>query len=288
LHKEVTMLAPRRLIAAVAATSLMCVWAIALDEDPAPPPPIPDRAPTAPRDELRHEVDDLLRELRELRRELAEVRLALSEAQREAAELRQFVLDYEEYGRAYEEYRGVREVAEREQRRRAAEESRARREAEESARLARLQQARALRQDYRRELAEVRRFRDAGFTPIGLDVYVGPTTYHYGPSDGPTYFDPWFGFWHPYQIEARPHLDFSSMTVSGTIMNAAEDVRHIGVAFAFFDRRGQQVGHEVVEVRNARPNVPYPFTSTVTMALDRPFSSATSYVLYADLIEQEE
>ena len=42
------------------------------------------------------------------------------------------------------------------------------------------------------------------------------------------------------------------------------------------------MGGEIVQVNNARPDVPYPFTATLEMALDRPFSSSSTNVLYAD------
>jgi hypothetical protein len=45
------------------------------------------------------------------------------------------------------------------------------------------------------------------------------------------------------------------------------------------------VGHETIQVANARPDVPYPFTAEVKMALNRPFDSSSAYVLYADPIE---
>ena len=75
------------------------------------------------------------------------------------------------------------------------------------------------------------------------------------------------------------------MTISGSVLNAADEVRNVGVAITFFDENGNQVGSETIQINNARPNVPYPFTSTLTMALNRPFSSSTTYVLYADSAE---
>ena len=72
------------------------------------------------------------------------------------------------------------------------------------------------------------------------------------------------------------------MTISGSVMNAAEEVRDIGIALTFFDEAGSQVGGEIIQVNNARPQVPYPFTVPIAMALDRPFDSTSTYVLYAD------
>jgi hypothetical protein len=75
------------------------------------------------------------------------------------------------------------------------------------------------------------------------------------------------------------------MTISGSVLNAAPEARNIGVAITFFDESGNQVGSEIVQINNARPDVPYPFTSTVQMALCRAFSSSSTYVLYADPVE---
>ena len=58
----------------------------------------------------------------------------------------------------------------------------------------------------------------------------------------------------------------------------------LGVAFTFFDENGNQVGAHIQEIRNARPNVPYPFTRKIDMALNRPFASHSTYVLYADTV----
>ena len=80
-------------------------------------------------------------------------------------------------------------------------------------------------------------------------------------------------------------IDYSKMTISGSILNASDIVRNIGVAITFFDDSGNQVGHETVEIRNARPDVPYPFTSKIEMALNRPFALSSTYVLYADAVE---
>jgi multidrug efflux pump subunit AcrA (membrane-fusion protein) len=244
-----------------------------------------DRPPTSA-DQLRLEIDNLLEELHRLRAQLAEARLEADAAKRELAEMRQFIADHREYGPAFEQYRAVREAAEREARRQAAEAARERREAEQRERLARQRDARATREARRAELAEERRLREAGFTPIGVDVYIGQTSFYYGPVDAPVPYDPWSGFYAPPDTDTRRRVEFSSMTISGSLLNAAPTVRNIGVAVTFFDNRGNQVGHEIIQVNNARPNVPYPFTSRVTMALDRPFHSSSTYVLYADPVEE--
>ena len=77
------------------------------------------------------------------------------------------------------------------------------------------------------------------------------------------------------------------MTISGTVVNGSGKLRNIGVAITFFDESGIQVGGEIIKINNARPDVPYPFTTTLRMALNRPYSSSSSYVLYADQVVDE-
>ena len=88
-----------------------------------------------------------------------------------------------------------------------------------------------------------------------------------------------------YPFAAGRAIDFTEMTISGSVLNASQEVRNIGVAVAFFDENGSQVGGEIIQINNARPDVPYPFTSAIAMALNRAFTSASTYVLYADPVE---
>ena len=81
---------------------------------------------------------------------------------------------------------------------------------------------------------------------------------------------------------ARDSVDFSRMTISGSVLNSSGETRNIGLAITFFDENGNQVGGEIIQINNARTDVPYPFTSTIDMALNRPFDSSSTYVLYAD------
>ncbi len=250
-------------------------------------PPIDDDAATTPETRMWREVGALLDELHRLRLQLAQVRLELDEVRRERDELRQFIQDNEELGQDFEQYRAVREIAEREQRQRELEAARERREVERAERLARVEQMRAIREQQREEAQRVRQYRDAGFVALGLDVYVSRVSYHYPTQDHTARlrFEPSIGWYHRYY--RTDEIDFSRMTISGAVVNAAEVTRNIGVAIAFFDGNGVQVGQETIQINNARPDVPYPFTSEITMALDRPFSSSTSYVLYADPIDLE-
>ena len=77
-------------------------------------------------------------------------------------------------------------------------------------------------------------------------------------------------------------IDYTKMTISGSLLNGDATTRNIGVAFVFRDAHGNQIGQETVVIENARPDVPYPFTGELVMASDLPFASHTSWVLFAD------
>ncbi len=281
---------------AILVTAFLGGSAMSQETPPAPgsPPAESDtstqRADRDPLEAVLDELDRLLDEATRLRRELATARLEAAQAHRELKELRQFIQDHHELGSDFQQYKGIREIADREARQRAAEASRERWEAEKAARRARYQAARAERAQGRTEAQRVERYADAGFTPLGLDVFVGRMAFFYPSEDKVPYrydYKPGFGryqrFYPPYS-----QIDYSTMTISGSVLNGSEEVRHIGIAITFFDESGNQVGGETVQVNNARPNVPYPFTATMDMALDRPFDSTTTYVLYADPAGQGE
>lgn len=230
------------------------------------------------------EVDRVTDELTTTRHELAETELELRAAQRELAELRQFVADHELFGDDFAQYAYVKTAAEEDARRRAAEEARARYEDEKAQRLARRAEARAERAEANAEQDRLDRYARAGFGHVGSDVFTGRMAYRYGTSEGPSSYidyDPYLGLYYR-PIGPSTRIDYSTMTLSGSVINAAETTRHIGIAITFFDAEGSQVGAETVQIENARPDVPYPFTSTLDMALDRPFASVSQYVLYAD------
>lgn len=245
-----------------------------------------NRPPTTSQERLRAEVEEMLEELQSLRAQLAQAEIRASSAERELAEMQQFIRDHDVYGDAFEEYKAIKEIAEREDRRREAEAVRARREAERQARQERVQQARQERQREREDAATARRLREAGFTGIGMDVFISRTAYHYATRDDVrtrVRFDPFIGFFT--SVDRRDQIDFSEMTISGSVLNASEETKNIGVAITFFDENNNQVGAETIQVNNARPGVPYPFTAKINMALNREFSSSTSYVLYADPVQ---
>lgn len=259
----------------------------------APPESPPDAEQAAPEPVLRgsrelvvsllEEVDQLNREIDTLRRQLAEARLHASTAQGELDQLWQFILDHDDYGRDYEEYAAVLAVAEREARQERIEAGRELREARRAERAAQLAAARARQDRQRAESERLDRYAEAGFAPLGLDVFFGQSAFYYRTANGLGTRIRWNLLNGNYlQVYPFSTIDFSSMTISGSVLNASPQVRNIGVAVSFFDEAGNQIGAEIIQINNARPDVPYPFTATIEMALNRPFTSSTSYVLYAD------
>ncbi|MHC5022618.1 MAG: FxLYD domain-containing protein [Planctomycetota bacterium] len=236
--------------------------------------------------ELIAEVRALMTEVSELRQELAESRLRSEQAERELAELQMFIEDHAEFGRDFEQYRAVRAAAERDARRRAAEEARQRHEQEKARRDARRADLQAERSADRAEAARLGRYGDAGFSPIGLDVFVGKMAYYYNTRQETRSVLENNRDLIVYPVSQQV-IDFSRMTISGSVINGSDEIRNIGVAVAFFDESGNQVGAETIQVNNARPDVPYPFTSTIEVALNRPFDTASVYVLYADAASNE-
>ncbi len=221
----------------------------------------------------------------ESNRELAKSNLALAGLQKELDDLRQFIVDHDTYGRDFTAYTEIVEETRRQARAAAIRERRAREEAK-----------RQKQQEARRKLDESRKksdleklYDEKGFAPIGQDVYTSRSAFFYAPyegEDGKTiqYRPSRFGGVKAVSVPENREVDYSSMTISGSVLNGTDLVRNIGVAFTFFDENGNQVGAEIVEIQNARPNVPYPYTRTIDMALNRPFTSHSTYVLYADRV----
>ncbi|MHC5113114.1 MAG: hypothetical protein ACYTGP_01640 [Planctomycetota bacterium] len=237
---------------------------------------------------LVEEVQRLRAEVESLRRQLADAQLRAATASGELNELRQFINDHDQFGADFARYRAIREIAERDQRRR---EAQANQERREQRRAEQTERRRAAREQRNRERAEAEwesRYRKAGFGSLGLDVFGGRMAFSYHTREtNPTRvdYDPFIGLYY------RPggpsvEIDYGRMTISGSVLNANRETRNIGVAITFFDENGNQVGGEIIRINNARPDVPYPFTSTIDMALDRPFSTSSTYVLYADPIPQ--
>ncbi len=244
---------------------------------------------------LLDEIERLKEHIEQLRQALAESELQAAHSQRELEEMRQFIEDHHEYGKDFTQYRAVKEVAEREAREKELEAARQRYEAEKNARKERYQAAKEERDKRQSELRRQSKYRKSGFTALGLDVYISKMAYSYRTKDATQAHIDYIPGQGNY-LRVTPNydeIDFSSMIISGSVLNSSKEVHNIGVAITFFDEYGNQVGHEIIQVNNARPDTPYPFTSTIDMALNRPFDSSSSYVLYADPIiveknEQEE
>jgi len=269
----------------------------------APEQPVPDAAeqakPLAVRamtveDLLRAEITQLREEIQSLREALAQAQLTASSAARERDEIRQFLDEHEQLGERYEQYRAVVAVAERTARQQRAEEQRAKQEAQQAEARARMEHARALRDAQNAERDRMRRYERAGFYHVGQDVFVSAMAYMYKKEQVPdrTYryfprirFDGSFFFTRSWYIDFDEEIDFSEMTISGSVVNASDVPRRMAVALTFFDRHGRQVGGETIEIDDARKDAPYPFTRTLNMALDGPFHSYRIVVLYADPIE---
>ncbi|HWB18766.1 MAG TPA: hypothetical protein VG711_00575 [Phycisphaerales bacterium] len=254
---------------------------------PATSPAAPVRAKT-PMELLQDQIDELRNMVNDLRAQLAKSNLERDTAQRQLTEIQQFLADHKDLGQDFEKYQQVKEVAEKADARKIAEEARARRAADQAEKDARRKKAIAARQQAAAQAKRVATYRERGFSPVGLDVYISKWAYFYRAKDTEQTrvdYDPLLGRY------LRPvhgsEIEYSSMTISGSVLNGTKEVRNIGVAITFFDDHGQQVGHEIVEVANARPDVPYPFTSTIAMALNKPFDSSSVYVLYADPVGDE-
>ncbi len=252
----------------------------------------PTAAPTEPMDAidlLLERIEELGATVEGLRTALADSKLQTASRQRELDELRQFIEDHYEFGRDFEQYQSIKAAAGRDAHRRRLEEVRQQRETRQTERTARQREFLARRAEAAAELQRVQGYNRAGFTPLGFDVYMSNAAFNYQTLDGMTARYDWNGLTgHFIRVYPRgPRIDFSSMMVSGSVMNASKQLRDIGVAVTFFDEAGTQVGSEIIQITNARPEVPYPFTTTVAMALDRPFASTTTYVLYADPSERQ-
>ena len=193
---------------------------------------------------LLDEVDALTARLETIRVELAAARLEARTAERELAELKQFLQDHHELGSDFEAYRAIKAIAEQEARDRRVQQMRDKRAAEQAKRLEARRAEEAITAPTRRE----ERYRDAGFTGVGNEVYVSQMAFYYRTQDNiPFRFDYIRGIGR-YQRFYPPtrDVDFSSMTISGSVLNGSEEIRNIGIALAFFDENGNQVGGETI------------------------------------------
>ena len=224
-------------------------------------------------------------ELMTVNRELAKSNLALAGMQDELDDLRQFIMDHDTYGSDFSAYTKVVEETRRQARAAAIRERRAKEEAKKK----KQQEARKKLDESKRKSDLEDLYDEKGFATIGQDVYTSRSAFFYAPYDGEDgktiqYRPTRFGGIKAVSVPENREVDYSSMTISGSVLNGTDLLRNIGVAFTFFDENGNQVGAEIVEIQNARPNVPYPYTRTIDMALNRPFTSHSTYVLYADQV----
>ena len=240
---------------------------------------------------LLKEVDRVHAQLIALRKELAQAQLERKQAQRELDKIKQFISDNKQFGQDFAQYKAVKDIAEREVRQRKQDEARKQRDAEQNQRARRRRETKTQRDIAKAEKNRLSDYRRAGFTPVGLDVFVGKMAFYYGSEDTTTYdvqYYPYIRRYYYGRYNRGNQLDFSKMTISGSVINTADITRNLGIAITFFDEDGNQVGSETVQINNARPNVPYPFTSKLAMALNRAFDSSTTYVLYADPVINDE
>lgn len=246
--------------------------------------------PTNLTEALLAEIETLQIELGQSRIELAQARLDMQAARRELDELRQFVVDHDRFGDDFKSYKAVKETAERDARAQEAEKAKAAKAADKAERDARRAANRSVAAQRNAESERLSRYKRLGFTPLGLDVFGGKMAFFYntkssGGTGAMVNYDSLIGNYLQPGIPSQNEIDYSQMTISGSVLNASDVVRNIGVAITFFDENGNQVGHETVQIENARPDVPYPFTSKIQMALNRAFASSSTYVLYADATE---
>ena len=246
-------------------------------------------APTNLTEALLLEIETLQMELAKSREELAQSRLDAQATTRELEELRNFVVDHDRFGDDFKQYKAVKEAADREARAQELEKAKAQRAVEKAERDARRAAARSQVAMRNAESDRLGKYRRLGFTPLGLDVFGGKMAFFYNTKTsagtGPLVnYDSLIGNYLQPGIPPQSEIDYSQMTISGSVLNATDVIRNIGVAITFFDDNGNQVGHETVQIENARPDVPYPFTSKIEMALNRAFASSSTYVLYADAV----
>jgi hypothetical protein len=265
------------------------------------PTPEPKPAAAAPQpdevkvltleDMLRERIASLEAENRALREALARSELIGSQVTRELDELRRFMADHDRLGDDFEQYQAVLDIKEREMRQARAEAYRERQAEEQAERRQRMEQARAVRDAQQEDRHRLRRYESEGFYHVGQNVFASEMAYQYTKENVPdrTYrffprirFDGTFFFTRSWYIDYDEEIDWSEMTISGSVLSGAEEPTNIGISITFYDRYGRQVGGDTIEVEGARKDAPYPFTRTLKMAADRPFYSYRINVLHAD------
>ena len=230
---------------------------------------------------------DRTRELIQRRHDVRMFTAKVDALRDEVAEFRKFIEDNEQFGADFASYKAVIE----ETRRLTEAEHATRRQQERIEKQRRRetsnQQKQADQTRQQQAAATRKRLKALGFSEVGQEVWLSKSAYAYASKtvpeqrvfyqQGPT------GSMQPMTtIENRSEIDYTKMTISGSLLNGAQTTRNIGVAFVFRDAHDNQIGQETVIIENARPDVPYPFTGELVMASDRAFVSMTSWVLFAD------
>jgi hypothetical protein len=225
----------------------------------------------------------------EARHRLQSLESSMKTLQSQIEELRRFVEDHTRYGDNFASYRALMDETKKLTDAQIA----LKRTTEKIERDRKREVARNKREDAvlarKNAKASSQRLEKLGFSAIGQDVYLSKSAYVYASRTVPdkqVYYQPRLSLNGELQqmttIEDREEMDYSKMTISGSLLNAAKFTRNIGVAFVFRDEHGNQIGHETVVIENARADVPYPFTGELVMASSQPFTAMTSWVLFAD------
>lgn len=278
---------------ALSIAGALAAAAIAGAQEPveSPPPPVEVTAKRAIEElidinaKLAAENQRLVAENQRLAAEVARVKLDAARIEKQRDELQNFIRDHEEYAENYEQYTFFREKAEREERARQAAEAQARREAEklrqQQEREERLRQRSGAASEEDTVLAKrIDVLRRAGYTRVGDRVFVGEMGYSYRTETREEIrYSPLIDFWY---VDRDEEILYNEMTVSGSVIHAGTEERNLSVALAFYDATGAQIGTTTVRVDGAKPGTPYPFTSVVTMAANRPFKRYSAWVLYDD------
>ncbi len=249
-----------------------------------------DEGRLSPIDELLALYEKAMEEITALKTEVGQLTLELKKATRERDELKLFIANHDAYGADFEKYA----ISEEEKRQAVAaakaREARAKRD-ERKRRMQALREQRIAELDNRGSGAVNGKDDDpwaerakvlvrAGYRRIGDFVFVGQMGYVYNSETETEYrYSPFLQGWY---TDEHKDIDYTQLTLSGTIVHATDGLHDLSIAIAFYDENGGQIGQTTVRVDGARPGTPYPFTSEIQMAADIPFADYNAWVLYSD------
>lgn len=232
---------------------------------------------------------ELLAEIRLLREEIARINLSLAKSEKERADLQQFIADHDAYGTAFEQYTYFREKTINEERLLKAAQAKAKRDAQKR-RMQELREQRnnnrVIETDEKEKQREIENrnsmLKQAGFTQISDEVYVGQMGYAYKTTKHKDIrYSPALEM---YYLDEDEEIDYNKMTLSGSIIHAGELDHDLSIAIAFYDAKNNQIGQTTIQIDGAKPGVPYPFTSEVLMADNRAFRSYAAWILYYEAL----